>query len=200
VEQGSVYLTNAIVAGNGGIGVNVQSGNIVFFNCLIEGGVFQHQEAGGEIEVNGEVSGYLRGRENFDGDADFESDSWEGTAKTPSFDSDRFMTVLELDGTQTPPDRIVGGALRVGESWGIVSALKENRLSLWGDFTEEIDASNGSLELFVPCSYRITANSPCVDKGKGLGAPLHDFDAEARPVHRVSKGSVDVGADEFLAK
>ncbi len=200
IEQGSVYLTNAIVSGNGKTGVNVQSGNIVFFNCLIEGGVFQHEEAGGEIEVNGEIPGSLRGRENFDADAKFEPDSWEGTAKSISYDAGRFMTALELDGSNAPAERAVGGALRVGESWGIVSKVNNNQVSLWGDFTEEVDASDGAIPLFVPSSYRLTAGSPCVNKGKNLGAPLYDFDSEARPVHRITQGSVDVGADEFLAE
>lgn len=42
-------------------------------------------------------------------------------------------------------------------------------------------------------NFHLTAGSPCVNRGNNTGAPVTDFEGEARPC----QGTVDMGADEY---
>jgi len=53
---------------------------------------------------------------------------------------------------------------------------------------------------WAPGTYRLTANSPCIDAGSS-NAPAHDIDAEERwddPAYANVVSIVDIGADEFV--
>lgn len=41
---------------------------------------------------------------------------------------------------------------------------------------------------------KLTSQSPCINRGSGLGAPVNDVDGDIRPF----MGCVDIGADEFI--
>jgi len=197
VEEGTVFLTNSIVAGNGGTGLDFLDGNVVLFDCLVEGGVFQHRTGGGELPINGEIPNVMRGRENFDAKPGFTEDSWRGEAASAFYDEKRLTTLLVLNGNSELPGRSPGGPIRIGGNWGVIAGIGESEIRVWGNLTSDQPGSQSDLTLYIPPSYRLAADSECVDAGMNLGAPSFDIEGDRRPVHRVADGTVDVGADEF---
>jgi hypothetical protein len=66
----------------------------------------------------------------------------------------------------------------------------DDSVVIWGP--EIIDEEPGFFDLPAG-DLHLMANSPCVNRGTGEGAPSYDLDGDVRPF----MGSVDMGADEF---
>jgi hypothetical protein len=200
LENGTIYLTNSIVSGNKGTGLSLQTGNAILFNCLVEGGTLMHHNAGGEIPINGETPGMRRGRNNFEGNPDFIDDSVtaRGTAGNFSVDSHSTEFILEEDsGASEAWTQAVGRPVRVGGVWSVVAGVAGGNIRIWGNLSKSPAASGKSVDLFVPITYSLGPDSPCIDAGQSLGAPTHNLQNLERPLHRLTEGKVDVGADEF---
>jgi hypothetical protein len=86
--------------------------------------------------------------------------------------------------------------VRVGSVWGLIRSNGEISITLWGDFSQDVNTSP-EIPLFIPKTYHLATGLPCIDRGLSLGAPAMDLDGEVRPIHHLSGQKVDVGADEL---
>ena len=89
--------------------------------------------------------------------------------------------------------------MKLDQTWSIVKAVDGRTIHVLGDLRSEL-ARKGTMTLWIPRTYHLSPDSPCIDRGRSLGAPARDRDGQPRPIHRVAAGKVDVGADELNRK
>lgn len=198
LESGALYLTNAIVEGNQGDQVCVMSNWPFLFDCLIRGGMVSLPGRGDKVPINSDVPDTFRGQMNFDTPPGFLDDSLSGKVKTITYDAPTRCTVLAIDEPVLKTDQLADRPVKIGNIWGLVRSNSEKKLTLWGDFNKDLQGIQ-EMSFFIPKTYHLMEDSPCIDRGKNLGAPSLDIDGEARPLHRLSEQKVDVGADEFVS-
>jgi hypothetical protein len=196
LESGALYLTNAIVEGNQIDQISMLSGWPFIYDCLIRGGLVNLPGRGDKLPINGDVSGVFRGQRNFDSSPGFIEDSFSGTASGFTYDPSSHCTILGLSKPVLKAKEWVDRPIQMGSNWGLVRENGEDSITLWGNFSTDLGTSQ-EIPIFAVKSYHLATGSPCIDRGKSLGAPAEDLDGEVRPIHHLSDQKVDVGADEL---
>ncbi len=198
LESGALYLTNAIVEGNQGDQVCVMSNWPFLYGCLIRGGMVNLPGRGDKVPINSDVPDTFRGLMNFDAPPGFFEDSLSGKAKSFAYDAHTRCTVLTLSEPVIKTVQLASRPVKIGNIWGLIRSNSDVTLTLWGNFNKDFQGLQ-EISFFIPKTYHLSEGSPCIDRGKTLGAPPLDMDGEVRPIHRLSEQRIDVGADEFVS-
>ena len=130
----------------------------------------------------------LDGEGNFSTAPKLASDGAKLVAGTQRFDAAQAVTAIEIEPDDVPDASLVGRIVRAGDRWSVIQDQHDNSVVVWGDFSD-------AQELEVVPSYRLNADSPCIDRGCPRHAPDVDLHEDRRPTGQ----GVDVGADEYAA-
>ncbi len=103
------------------------------------------------------------------------------------FDPDTYLTTLDIVDANWDKNYLAGRVVEFDKRWSIVKSNDANQLCLWGDLSRA-DHLN-----LLP-TYRLQADSPCIDRGSDQHAPQTDIDGDLRPIGPRS----DIGADEYV--
>jgi hypothetical protein len=196
LDKGAAFPTNAILAGNREEQFYAQTGRIEIFNSLIQGGGIFHGVAGKKTGINVDIPDTVRGRQNLDADPGFVGSAVMAEARSVSYDQTSLTTRVEFSGETPLSDPAPGTPVRLGNNWGVVRDIERTSISLWGDLSGQSNDASGR-EILIPASYRLKEDSPCVEAGENLGAPSRDIDGDPRPIHHLTGGRADIGADEY---
>jgi hypothetical protein len=143
------------------------------------------------------VEGGAQGAGNLDSDPLFFEDGHRGQARIREQSDRRFETTLErLNGSALRRNELAGRPARVGESWTVVQSNDSSRVVVWGSLPSGL-ASAAAFDFEVLPSWRLRAESPCVDSGTNQDAPSKDFEGDPRPLSGRKSLTVDIGADEY---
>jgi hypothetical protein len=139
---------------------------------------------------------------SFYGDPAFDDNGFSVSGGA-SYDAARHTTTVEVPGAGYSPDELAGRVAVAGGWWTVVKSNGPDSITVWGQ-------TGGSLT--IKQSYRLTAESPCIDagsaiEGESLLEPLGgvqpavyelaglDVDGQLRP--DPDSGQADIGADEY---
>ena len=153
------------------------------------------------------VEGSFPGVGNLDVEPGFADDAVTGMAQV-TYNDDGIESTCDLETTTIPINQLVeqslaGRPIRVstvngsGEIWGVIRTgpNQHGTVKIWGDLSSQFEGSSTTVRFFVPPTYHLSSDSPCIGKGLKTSAPKSDFDGDRRTTD--SETQIDIGADEY---
>ena len=129
---------------------------------------------------------HIDGEGNFSADPLFEDDWIELSAAMTHYSHVTNQTEIYVPGINLERNALANRVVNDNDRWGVIHSNDMNLIRIWGDFSDKVSYK-------VLPTYSLSAKSPCIDRGSVEYAPTRDFKGNERS----SKGSIDVGADEY---
>lgn len=194
-----MILCNNTIIPNSGAGIIYENHSAhlrasIAFNNIIHGksevGIIARARQEPPLLVShSNVQGACPGAGNLDADPLFIDDGQSGLVSSADHHASRAQTTLSLLQPLREAGQLQGRVVRVVAKWGVIQSVAEQTMVVWGDLRPAAAEKSMSLEVFP--TYRLRADSPCIDRGTGTDAPATDIDGDERP-----RDAVDIGADE----
>jgi len=126
------------------------------------------------------------GEGNFHSDPLFVDDRLLLHANAVNYRTESFTSIIYTSDQSFKANVLINRVVKAGGKWSVVESNTEHSISIWGDFSRNVQF------LLLP-TFHLQNDSPCIGAGSAADASEDDFDGDARPMG----SGVDIGADEY---